>query len=143
MHIIKILIELPGELENFLTDRISRKIPWSAPRVSMDDAFDSLDSKRSSNSFGLPVGHTYLLSCLLQGDLSCLHQEQDLEPELIFSNKDYGDALFGPAISPKGDYLLFTRIHPRGSDIQEYFRSMFLSENLMMIGLILWNLEES
>jgi hypothetical protein len=74
MHIIKIPIVLFGELKNFLTDGIRRKVPWSAPRVSMDHAFNSIGSKRSSNSFGLPVGHTYLLPRLLQGDLSSLHQ---------------------------------------------------------------------
>ncbi len=38
-----------------------------------------------------------------------------LEPKLIFRNQDYPDAVFGPVIAPKGDYLLFARIHPRGS----------------------------
>ena len=38
-----------------------------------------------------------------------------LEPELIFSNESFKDFVFGPAISPAGDYILFTRLHPRGS----------------------------
>ena len=37
------------------------------------------------------------------------------EPELIFSNQQYGEAVFGPAISPDGSYILFARVHPRGS----------------------------
>lgn len=38
-----------------------------------------------------------------------------LEPELILGNDAFPDFVFGPAISPKGDYLLFTRLHPRES----------------------------
>jgi hypothetical protein len=38
-----------------------------------------------------------------------------LEPELIISNEVYPDFVFGPTISPKGDYLLFTRLHSRES----------------------------
>jgi hypothetical protein len=80
MHIIKIPIQLSGELDNPLTDAIRRSVPWNAPRVSMNDSFDSFDSKRSANSFGLPVGHTYFLGCLPQGDLSSLHQTHYMPP---------------------------------------------------------------
>jgi hypothetical protein len=80
MHIIKTLIELFGKIENFLTDAIRHPVPWSASRVPMDDSFDSFDSNRSPNSFGLPVGHTYFLGSLPQGDLSSLHQTHYMPP---------------------------------------------------------------
>jgi len=48
------------------------------------------------------------------------------EPQLIFSNQKFGDAVFGPAISPRGDYILFARIHPRGSTNPRIF-SIYIS----------------
>jgi hypothetical protein len=48
------------------------------------------------------------------------------EPVLLFSSKQFGEAVFGPAISPGGDYIIFTRIHPRGSANPRIF-SIYLS----------------
>lgn len=48
------------------------------------------------------------------------------EPLLLFSSKQFGEAVFGPAISPEGDYILFTRVHPRGSANPRIF-SIYLS----------------
>lgn len=48
------------------------------------------------------------------------------EPELIFSNQQYGEAVFGPAISPDGGYILFARVHPRGSTNPRIF-SIYIS----------------
>ena len=45
---------------------------------------------------------------------------------MIFSNNDFEEAVFGPAISPEGDYLLFARIHPRGSKNPRIF-SIYIS----------------
>jgi hypothetical protein len=49
-----------------------------------------------------------------------------LKPVLIFENSVLDEAVFGPAISPKGDYILFARIHPRGSTNPRIF-SIYLS----------------
>jgi len=49
-----------------------------------------------------------------------------LEPVLIFSNKEYDEAVFAPAISPKGDYIIFARIHSRESDNPRIF-SIYIS----------------
>ena len=49
-----------------------------------------------------------------------------LEPVLIFKNSVLDEAVFGPAISPKGDYILFARIHPRGSKNPRIF-SIYIS----------------
>ena len=49
-----------------------------------------------------------------------------LEPVLIFSNNEFNDAVFGPAISPKGDYILFARIHSRASKNPRIF-SIYIS----------------
>jgi len=48
------------------------------------------------------------------------------EPVLLFSSLQFGVAVFGPAISPEGDYILFTRVHPRGSENPRIF-SIYLS----------------
>ena len=48
------------------------------------------------------------------------------EPELIFSNEKYGEAVFGPAISPRNDYIIFARVHPRGSTNPRIF-SLYIS----------------
>jgi Tol biopolymer transport system component len=48
------------------------------------------------------------------------------QPKLIFSNKEYGEAVFGPAISPDNTYLLFARVHPRGSSNPRIF-SIYIS----------------
>ena len=48
------------------------------------------------------------------------------EPELIFSNSEYGEAVFGPAISPDNSFLLFARVHPRGSTNPRIF-SIYIS----------------
>lgn len=48
------------------------------------------------------------------------------EPQLIFSNEKYGEAVFGPAISPQSDYIIFARIHPRGSTNPHIF-SIYIS----------------
>jgi hypothetical protein len=48
------------------------------------------------------------------------------EPELFFSNSEYGEAVFGPAISPDNSYLLFARVHPRGSTNPRIF-SIYIS----------------
>ncbi len=48
------------------------------------------------------------------------------EPELLFSNREYGEAVFGPAISPENDYLLFARVHPRESTNPRIF-SIYIS----------------
>lgn len=48
------------------------------------------------------------------------------EPELIISNMNYGEAVFGPAISPDNKYLLFARVHPRGSTNPRIF-SIYIS----------------
>lgn len=48
------------------------------------------------------------------------------EPILIFKGNDYPDAIFAPAISPDGDYLIFTRINPRGSSSPRIF-SLYVS----------------
>jgi hypothetical protein len=48
------------------------------------------------------------------------------EPELIFSNQQYGEAVFGPALSPAGSYILFARVHPRGSTNPRIF-SIYIS----------------
>ena len=39
---------------------------------------------------------------------------------------DYGEAVFGPAISPDNNYLLFARVHPRGSANPRIF-SIYIS----------------
>jgi Tol biopolymer transport system component len=49
-----------------------------------------------------------------------------LEPVLIFKNIELNEAVFGPAISPMGDYILFARIHPRGSTNPRIF-SIYIS----------------
>jgi hypothetical protein len=49
-----------------------------------------------------------------------------LEPVLIFKNTVLDDAVFGPAISPDGDYILFARIHPRESTNPRIF-SIYIS----------------
>ena len=49
-----------------------------------------------------------------------------LEPVLIFSNNEYNEAVFAPAISPRGDYIVFARIHSRESDNPRIF-SIYLS----------------
>lgn len=54
------------------------------------------------------------------------HNGKYTEPLLIFSNNEFNEAVFGPAISPKGDYLLFARIHPRGSKNPRIF-SIYIS----------------
>jgi len=48
------------------------------------------------------------------------------EPQLIFSNEKYGEAVFGPVISPQNDYIIFARIHPRGSTNPRIF-SIYIS----------------
>jgi len=48
------------------------------------------------------------------------------EPVLLFSSQQYGDAVFGPAVSPAADYLLFARVHPRGSSNPRIF-SIYVS----------------
>lgn len=48
------------------------------------------------------------------------------EPELIFSNEEYGEYVFGPAVSPDNSYLLFARIHPRESTNPRIF-SIYIS----------------
>lgn len=57
---------------------------------------------------------------------SCFYKGSYHEPVFLFSNQDYGDAVFGPAISPAADYLLFARIHPRGSSNPRIF-SIYVS----------------
>jgi hypothetical protein len=52
--------------------------------------------------------------------------EKYLEPVLIFRNTVLDDAVFGPAISPDGGYILFARIHPRGSTNPRIF-SIYIS----------------
>jgi hypothetical protein len=54
------------------------------------------------------------------------HDGRYLEPQLIFSNEQYGDAVFGPAISPNDDYIIFARVHPRGSTNPHIF-SIYIS----------------
>ena len=49
-----------------------------------------------------------------------------LEPVLIFSNNMLDEAVFAPAISPKGDYIIFARIHSRESDNPRIF-SIYIS----------------
>jgi len=53
------------------------------------------------------------------------------KPELIFSNQNYGEAVFGPAISPRNEFLIFARVHPRGSANPRIFSIYisFLKEN--------------
>ena len=48
------------------------------------------------------------------------------EPKLIFKNTELPDAVFAPAISPNCDYILFVRIHPRGSTNPRIF-SIYIS----------------
>jgi len=62
------------------------------------------------------------------GGIYCSHYRggKYQEPVLLFSNQDYGDAVFGPAISPEADYLLFTRIHPHDSSNPRIF-SLYVS----------------
>jgi len=48
------------------------------------------------------------------------------EPVLIFGNAKYGEAVFGPVISPENDYLVFARVHPRGSTNPRIF-SLYIS----------------
>jgi hypothetical protein len=92
---------------------------WSKP-VLLDPIFDkymvhwqfSLDSKNNLY-FGGELrgreksGGIYLAKC---------QNGKYQEPELIFSNESFKDAVFGPAISPQGDCILFTRLHPRESE---------------------------
>jgi hypothetical protein len=49
-----------------------------------------------------------------------------LEPVLIFKNTVMSEAVFGPAISPDGGFILFARIHPRGSTNPRIF-SIYIS----------------
>ena len=49
-----------------------------------------------------------------------------LKPVLIFKNSILDEAVFSPAISPKGDYILFARIHLRGSKNPRIF-SIYIS----------------
>lgn len=49
-----------------------------------------------------------------------------LEPILIFKNAELKDFVFGPTISPSGDYILFARVHPRGSNNPRIF-SIYIS----------------
>jgi hypothetical protein len=48
------------------------------------------------------------------------------EPQLLFSNRKYDEAVFGPAISPDNSYIIFARIHPRGSTNPRIF-SIYIS----------------
>jgi len=48
------------------------------------------------------------------------------EPRLIFDNNRFGEAVFGPVISPQNDYIIFARIHPRGSTNPRIF-SIYIS----------------
>jgi len=48
------------------------------------------------------------------------------EPKLIFSNLEFGEFVFGPAISPDNSYLLFARVHPRESTNPRIF-SIYIS----------------
>ena len=48
------------------------------------------------------------------------------EPELIFSNSEFAEAVFGPAISPDNKYILFARVHPRDSTNPRIF-SIYIS----------------
>lgn len=48
------------------------------------------------------------------------------KPKLIFSHREFGEYVFGPAISPDNDYILFTRLHPRGSTNPRIF-SIYIS----------------
>lgn len=49
-----------------------------------------------------------------------------LEPVPIFKDVEISDYVFGPAISPKNDYILFTRVHPRGYNNPRIF-SIYVS----------------
>ena len=49
-----------------------------------------------------------------------------LKPEIIFNNDEFDEAVFGPAISPDNDYMIFARIHPRGSTNPRIF-SIYVS----------------
>jgi hypothetical protein len=48
------------------------------------------------------------------------------EPELVFSNQELDEAVFAPAIAPNKEYILFARIHPRGSTNPRIF-SIYIS----------------
>jgi len=48
------------------------------------------------------------------------------EPFLLFENRILDEAVFGPGISPNGDYIIFARIHPRGSTNPRIF-SLYIS----------------
>ena len=48
------------------------------------------------------------------------------KPILIFKKVDLEEAIFGPVISPSNDYMLFTRLHPRGSTNPRIF-SIYIS----------------
>lgn len=48
------------------------------------------------------------------------------EPVPIFKDIELSDFVFGPAISPNNDYILFTRVHPRGYNNPRIF-SIYVS----------------
>ena len=102
---------------------------WSTPQL-LDTIFNkysvhwqfSLD--RSNNLYfggdlrGIPNSGGIYFSRLSNGRYE--------EPHLVFSNEKYGEAVFGPVISPDDDYLLFVRVHPRGSTNPRIF-SVYIS----------------
>jgi hypothetical protein len=91
---------------------------WSKP-VLLDPIFDKY---MVHWQFSLDPGNNLYFGGELRGGeksggiyLARYQNGKYLEPELIFSNASFKDVVFGPAISPEGDYILFTRLHPRES----------------------------
>ena len=62
-----------------LSDVLRKELKLTGPvrrwttHIAMNQTFSSFLPEGSSNWFGLRVGHTYLLPCLLQDDLSSFH----------------------------------------------------------------------
>lgn len=90
---------------------------WSKPTL-----LDSIFNKYKVHwQFSLDKNHSLYFGGSVRGEkntsgiyFSRYDDGTYIEPELVFSNKDLPDHIFGPAISPEGDYMIFTRVHPRG-----------------------------
>jgi len=102
---------------------------WSEPQL-LDTIFNeySIHWQFSLDTHGNIFFGGSLRDVANSGGIYCsrLSNGKYQEPRLIFSNDKYGEAVFGPVISPQNDYIIFARIHPRGSTNPRIF-SIYIS----------------
>jgi hypothetical protein len=91
---------------------------WSAP-VLLDPIFDKY---MVHWQFSMDLANNMYFGGELRGReksggiyLAKYQNGRYQEPELIFGNESFKDFVFGPAVSPQGDYIVFARLHPRES----------------------------